>query len=88
MGQGDFNNLDVGIQTLADLLQRFTNRQSNRMALALSLRFIQQVDLNIPLIRLTAKVILAYQAVKVNRRCVACIKLQVFDFGNAAKLLG
>ena len=56
------------------------------MGLAISLMFIDKVDLNISLMRKPSQIILPYQTVKVDRRRRPRVHLNVTNFRNRHQL--
>ena len=77
-----FDDLDVGAEALADLLQRRPHAGGDGVALLAAVVLVDQVDLQVADLAAAAQVVLAHQAVEVDRRGGAGIGLVVGHLGH------
>ena len=81
------DDLDAGLVTGANFLQRPAQRQRDLVAVALTQRLVAQVDLDIGQVGGVAQVILPHQAVEIDRRRAAHVSLVVGHLGHFGKIV-
>ena len=82
------DDLDVGAARLRDLLQRRAHRLRDLVALAMPLRLLDEVDLQVADFAAGAQVVLAHQPVEADRRGEPGVGLVVRHFGQLRDFRG
>jgi hypothetical protein len=72
----------------ADLRQSGAHRQGDVVGLPVAQRLVHQIHLDVALVRLAAQVVLAHQAVEVDRRRGAGVELVVLHFRHGLQVIG
>ena len=81
-----FDHLDVGAVALADGLQRGAHARGDGVALLAAVVLVDQVHLQVADLAAAAQVVLAHQAVEVDRRGGAGVGLVVGDLGHGGQV--
>ena len=80
------DNLGVAAGLLADRFDRIAHRYGDLVALARALVLIDEVDLNVSRLRRSAQIVLANEAVEIDRTGGAGIGLVIHDFRHLGDL--
>ena len=82
-----FDNPDICRIGIADALQRFAQGLGDLMAVAVTLRLVPQVELNIGQVGCVAQVVLAHQSIEIDRRRGADIGLVINHLGKVCNVI-